>query len=609
VRQVRFVRGKAKFCSLVATLCGVASYSSNGYDPATTVPAIESTCLFLNYYDCRDTGGGRIGNLLAHAREAAGHYFARTLGMMPTALAPSSTTVLSDTCSVGQVSIAQRNDDWWRSELGARWPLWVGLGALLLFVLGLSSPLIDPDLPMHLATGAWILQHRAVPWVEPFAWTRWGAPYYAYSWLPEIGYQMSYVYGGPVALRVLHGLTQVATGCAVLWLASVDRWKSWTALVLIFLTVVTSTIVAGFLRPQALLVPLVILSWGCGLRVLESSHPVRWAIALILVAATSANTHLLFPLTGLPLAVAVSRSNVSARRVALIAAALLIGWLTTPYGLAWPKVFALYFGHNPLFDYPSPITEFTPGFQFAAKQHLWLILASMLALIPWAIADAALTRRQRVVFGGMWLLGLVGFAMAARAIVVWWFAALPIVAIALERLPRPRTRRHRLVLMSTFFALPVALIVRFGRFDLSGGLDVAPPARASVDPLANWLDDHVRLSIGMRPRMLTNFDYGSYLTWRLPLYSMSVDGRTIFPDSAAMPDAYRQADGGPIPLGPWRYAELAIIPLKMPIAAVLDTAAGWVRLDTVPAGRGVPLASGLWAREDWLRVTAPDLHR
>jgi len=526
---------------------------------------------------------------------------------MSTALAPSLIPDSSESSRIVWTGVDRNKYDWWRSELGGKWPLWVGIGGLLLFVVGLSAPLIDPDLPMHLATGAWILQHHAVPWVEPFAWTRSGAPYYAYSWFPEVAYQLSYVYGGPVALRVLHGLTPVAAGGALLWLASVNRWKAWTALVLIFLTVVTSTIVAGFLRPQAILVPLVVLSWGCGLRVLDSLHPVRWALALTVIAATSANTHLLFPLTGLPLAVAVSRSDVPARRVILITAALLIGWVITPYGLTWPKVFALYFGHNPLFDYPSPITEFTPGFQFAAKDHLWLILASVLALIPWAMSDVDLTRRQRLVYGGIWLAGLVGFGMAARAIVVWWFAALPVIAIALERLPQPRTRSHRFVLMSTFVALPLALIVRFGQFDVSRGLDVVPPARPSLEPLVNWLNDQVRLTVGTRPRVLTIFDYGSYLTWRLPSYSMSVDGRTIFPDSAAMPDAYRQAYGGNIPLGPWRYADLAIVPLKVPVAAVLDTAAGWVRVDSVPASRRVTLASGLWARKEWLRVNAPNI--
>lgn len=529
--------------------------------------------------------------------------------MMPTILDPASTSDASESSRVVSAGQHTRHDDWWRSELGARWPLWVSLGAVLLFALGFSSPLIDPDLPMHLATGAWILQHRAVPWIEPFAWTRWGAPYYAYSWLPEVAYQLSYFYAGPAALRVLHGLTQVATGGALLWLAAVNRWKNWTALVLIFLTVVTSTIVAGFLRPQALLVPLVLLSWGCGLRVLDSSRPIRWALALALIAATSANTHLLFPLTGLPLAIAVSRSHVSTRRAALIAAALLIGWITTPYGLTWTKVFALYFGHNPLFDYPSPITEFTPGFQFAAKNQVWLILASMLAIIPWTTLDADIRPRQRLIFGGLWLIGLVGFALAVRAIVVWWFATLPIGAVALERLPRPRTRGHRLVLLSVCAALPLAIMVRFGQIDAARGWDVVPPARPSVAPLASWLDAHVRLTVGMRPRVLTNFDYGSYLTWRLHAYSMSIDGRTIFPDSVAAPEAYRFADQGAVPLGPWRSSDLAIVPLRVPVAAVLDTATGWVRLDSVPAGPGVPLASGLWAREDWLRAVAPTLRR
>lgn len=528
--------------------------------------------------------------------------------MMPTALAPSSTNELSETPSFNSVSHSAVND-WWRSELGIRWPLWIGLGALLLFAFGFAAPLADPDLPMHLATGAWIVRHRAVPWVEPFAWTRWGAPYYAYSWLPELAYQLLYTSGGATALRVIHGLTQVATGAALLWLACLNRWKSWTALLLIFLTVVTSTIIAGFLRPQALLVPLVLLSWACGVRVLDSSRPIRWATALAAVAAVSANTHLLFPLTGLPLAIAMSRTPVAARRAALVAAALVVGWMITPYGLVWPKVFALYFGHNPLFDYPSTITEFTPGFRFAAKYPLWIFIAGVLAITPWALVDAKTTPRQRLIFGGIWFIGLFGFAMALRAIVVWWFATLPMLALVFERLPRPRTTGHRRLLLSTLAALPVVLILNFSRLDARLGSGLVPLPRASVDPLAQWLDEHVHLTTESRPRMLTNFDYGSYLTWRLPRYSMSMDGRTIFPDSAALPEAYRFADQGPIPLGPWRSADLAIVPLRVPVAAVLDTASGWVRLDTVPVGPRVPLAAGLWAREDWLRTAAPSLPR
>lgn len=502
----------------------------------------------------------------------------------------------------------ERSDDWWRSELGARWPLWVAIGALLMFALGFAAPLADPDLPMHLATGAWIVQHGSVPWFEPFAWTRWGAPYYAYSWLPEVAYQLVYAHAGAAGLRALHGLTQVATGAAFLWLASLNRWKAWTALFLVFLTVVTSTIIAGFLRPQALLVPLVLLSWACGLRVLDGPRPVRSAVVLAVVAALSANTHLLFPLTGLPFAIAMSRTPFPTRRAALVALALVVGWLTTPYGLVWPKVFAFYFGHNPLFDYPSTITEFTPGFRFASHYPLWMFVAGVLAITPWALADVKTSRRERLVFAGIWFIGLAGFAMALRAIVVWWFATLPMLALVLERIPKPRTTRHGRVLLLIFAALPVALVLNFGRLDARLGDGIVPAPRASVEPIAQWLDDHVRLTNGSRPHVLTNFDYGSYLTWRLPAYSMSIDGRTIFPDSVAAPEAYRFADQGAIPLGPWREADLAIVPLRVPVAAVLDTATGWARLDSVPAGRGVPLAAGLWVRKEWLRVTAPTVH-
>jgi hypothetical protein len=99
--------------------------------------------------------------------------------------------------------------------------------------------------------------------------------------------------------------------------------------------------------------------------------------------------------------------------------------------------------------------------------------------------------------------------------------------------------------------------------------------------------------------VLTAFHYGSYLAWRLPSYSASIDGRTIFPDSAARPEAYHIAVAGAPPLGPWRSADLAIVPLKFPVAGVLDTARGWRRVAAVDSSARVPLALGLWVRDAW----------
>src|SRR6476469_5865226 len=65
------------------------------------------------------------------------------------------------------------------------------------------APLADPDLPMHLAVGEWIVAHRQVPFVEPFAWTRPGEPYFAYSWLVQATLYLVMRGAGPVGLHLL----------------------------------------------------------------------------------------------------------------------------------------------------------------------------------------------------------------------------------------------------------------------------------------------------------------------------------------------------------------------------------------------------------------------
>ena len=490
--------------------------------------------------------------------------------------------------------------DAWTTELGPHWTRWVPLGALLLFALGVTAPLSDMDLPMHLATGAWIVHHHAVPFVEPFAWTRSGAPYYAYSWLPELIYYLLYTHAGPLALRVLQGLTFLAGGASLVWLARVAGWRAWTALYLVFLSILPAILIAASIRPQALLFPLVILAWGCGLRILEADRPAPWAAALALVAAAAANSHLLFPLTALPCAIAISRTPIAWRRTSLITTALVAGWLASPYALHWGAIFQLYFGHNVLLDYPQRILEFMSGFRLAKWSPICLILVVLLANIPWAFRDGDATPRERVVLGLLWFIGLFGFGLAGRALLVWWLAALPALALVIDRLPPLRVGAQRRVALVTMAALPLVLVIGFVRHTESLRAGLASPAVESVDPLASWLESHAR-PVG-RPRVLTTFNFGSYLTWRMPGYSMSVDGRSIFPDSAAAPDAFRSSEDGPTPLGPWQSADIAIVPLHYPVATVLDTAHAWVRVAAVPAGRKVGLATGLWVRRSWLET-------
>ncbi|HEU4565523.1 MAG TPA: hypothetical protein VFS05_12765, partial [Gemmatimonadaceae bacterium] len=318
--------------------------------------------------------------------------------------------------------------DEWSASYGRAWWLDLALLALLVFLLGAIKPLDDPDLPMHLATGEWIVRHHAVPFVEPFAWTRAGAPYYAYSWLPELLYYLLLRWCGPIGLHVLDGLMVLAIGASTLALGHVARWRPWVSLAMAAYGIGVASMIVASLRPQLLLLSLVPLAWALGYRLLQAERA-RWpALALCLTCAVAANAHLFFVLTALPLSLYFIVPGASRRRALLMGAAIGAGWLLSPYALVWPAVFRLNFGYNALLVQPSPVNEFRPGF---TSGFFGVTFAIALAAIPWGIGQRIATTAERRMHAVLWLAGLVAFAFAVRLLVVWWLAVLPAAAAAL----------------------------------------------------------------------------------------------------------------------------------------------------------------------------------
>ncbi|HEY6048422.1 MAG TPA: hypothetical protein VIV07_05175, partial [Sphingomicrobium sp.] len=80
------------------------------------------------------------------------------------------------------------------------------LVAMLLIpaVLGSSKTIFnDGDVSWHIATGQWILDHHAIPHVDPFSYTWLGKPWVPIEWLAEVLYASAYRlagYGGVAAL-------------------------------------------------------------------------------------------------------------------------------------------------------------------------------------------------------------------------------------------------------------------------------------------------------------------------------------------------------------------------------------------------------------------------
>jgi hypothetical protein len=490
----------------------------------------------------------------------------------------------------------------WRESYGPYWWMDLALFGLIVFLLGAMQPLGDADLPMHLATGEWIVRHRAVPFIEPFAWTRAGAPYYAYSWSLEVAYYLAIRWGGPVALHLLQGTLLLSVAGAMLVLARAARWRPWVALCMSALNVAAAMLVVPALRPQLVLFALIPLAWAWAYLILESAR-IGWAvIALFLTSSAAANSHLFFILSAAPIALLATYREVQRRRVVAVCVAILAGWLLSPYALAWPDVFRLNFGYNALLVKPSPILEFRPGFRASTG----LLLAIPLAIAPWAIPPGRFDRRELIVYGALWVAGLVAFSYAGRLLLCWWLITLPISAAALgvkaERSQSTTPRRGVRIATYLMAALLIATLAATMPSQWHNEGDASSrrlpvQASTSTEPLLSWLECHVKPDA--HGRIYTWFNYGSYLVWRLPGFSASIDGRTIFPDSVAAPE---MLVSGLLPhheYSAWTSADLAIVPLWFGVAPRLDSAQGWIRAASLRRPENPADSVGLWVKRAW----------
>jgi hypothetical protein len=505
-----------------------------------------------------------------------------------------------------------------------RWRAEIVLVAVLLTGLTALLPLYDPDLPMHLATGEWIVQHRTLPIVEPFAWTRAGDPFYAYSWLPETVFYLVHRSTGPLGLRLLQGLLMLLVGLSTLALSRTAQWSTGTQICLTGFSVLVAGLVTPSLRPQIVLLIVLPLVWAELFRLRNGGPLVPSAVRLLLLSALAVNSHLFFVLVLAPVPLLLIDSPVQWRRVGTVAAVLVGGWLLTPYVLEWPALIRANFTANAMLASPSPIAELQPGFAAVPRLEVLALPALLLTLLPWALADSVPGRRARALIILYWLVGLLGFAYASRLLLAWWLLVLPFAGLAVERraggevdrLPR---LRFRLPAYAVLLALLVLSAVRSARsWKMEGttaSRTLSTVTARGAEPLAAWLSENLRP--GASGRLFTVFNYGSYLTWRLPGISPSIDGRTIFPDSVARAEALVVADRHELPLGPWRSADLAIVPLSRRAAASLDSAASvtssltstasatdgdWKRVAVViDSTGGAADSTGLWVRRSWWR--------
>src|SRR5438874_11229756 len=109
---------------------------------------------------------------------------------------------------------------------GARSGALVGLLVAVLLipaVLGSSQTIFnDGDVSWHIATGEWILDHRAIPHTDPFSFTWFGKPWVPIEWLAEVIYAGAYRLAGYAGVAALVTAALMALHAVVYLNAS--RW-------------------------------------------------------------------------------------------------------------------------------------------------------------------------------------------------------------------------------------------------------------------------------------------------------------------------------------------------------------------------------------------------
>ena len=141
----------------------------------------------------------------------------------------------------------------------------------------------DGDVFLHIAAGQWILQHHAVPHVDPFSYSFAQAPWVAHEWLAEVFMALAYAGAGWGGVCVLAGLAYtLAMGSMVVFV--VQRGASLLAIGLVCVCSLVLTFPSLLARPHLLALPCFVL-WNIFLlRAREKGNaPPPWPVALLLL--------------------------------------------------------------------------------------------------------------------------------------------------------------------------------------------------------------------------------------------------------------------------------------------------------------------------------------
>lgn len=264
------------------------------------------------------------------------------------------------------------------------WPLIIALLVYSLLMFHGDILLRDADTYWHIATGQWILEHRAIPTLDPFSHTMRGMPWTAHEWLSELILAISHNVGGWTGVIAIPSLAYAATLAILTRVLLKSMEPAHAVLCVAFAIAMTKAHLLA--RPHVLALPCMML-WTVGLvQGSESGRSPR--LWLLPVMTLWANLHGGFTL-GLALTFACAiealfnarhtkSMMITAKSWALFTALAVISSLLTPHGMQ-----GIFFTWQILFEGTYALAHIgewlSPNFHTLQPVELWLL--GLLALV------------------------------------------------------------------------------------------------------------------------------------------------------------------------------------------------------------------------------------
>lgn len=444
-------------------------------------------------------------------------------------------------------------------------PLLAAMAGFAISVLFATQLLNDGDTYWHIAAGRWILDHAAVPHVDPFSFSFAGRPWVAHEWLSELLMALAYRAGGWNGLIFLFAAALALTLGLFAW--HLDRWVERLPAVLMLVlggACIAPTLLA---RPHILALP-VMEVWAAGLLLARSRGQAPPWLLLPLMALW-ANLHGGF-IVGLALAAwfaleALADAGTQWRPVLrgwglFVAAAVLVSLANPqgPRGLLFPIQLMR-------MQHLSSINEWQPA-NFAGFEP---IEGGLVALLYVALTRGIRLPPMRVLL----LIGLLHLALqhSRHQMIAGIVGALAIAEPFGRSLATSAAARWRARPLWSGVAL--ALVLALVAFRAAVPVTRTDSANSPIAAL-----DHVPPALAAAP-VFNDYSFGGYLVFRgvRPF----VDGRAdLYGDDFLT--AYGAVNGS----NPAAFETLArqygfrwtILPTNSPNVAMLDALAGWHRL-------------------------------